>query len=655
MTPVVAELRKSFWAGLRPDERLTPDTWADKWRILSSAETADPGLWSTDRTPYLREPMQRLALHDPTPRVVMLFAAQMGKTEVGNNLLGYIIDHAPCPVMVLRPTIDDCEGFSKQRLAHILECPRLAGRVAEQRSRTSSNTLTLKVFQGGIIILAGANAPSRLASWPARVLFADEVDRYPPSAGTEGDPLSLARKRLSGFGDRAKELITSTPTVANESRIEDEYKASTRAVWEMPCPSCGAFRALTWTDDTGRYLLQWEGDPSSESGFRVWYTCPTCGHGIEEAAKGPMLAAGRWRHEDPGRLIRGYKINALAAPIGRVTWRTLVAEWMAATTRTKAGDTTLLRTFVNTRLAEAWEDKGEGADALTLENRVEEWGAAVPTGARVLTAGVDVQDTRLEIEVVAWGLGLESWSVAYHVIPTDPLDVSTWRALDAILTREFPTDVPGATMRITAACVDSGFRTQAVYDYVRNRARWRVYATKGRAGRIPIWDRRPRKGGKKKDRGVFYLVGVDTAKDSVASYLAIRAPGPGYCHFPASRLDDVPDYFRQLAAERRVKSRDRRGRESWTWKLIADGRRNEALDCRVYALAAVHSLTVGGLRLDAPAPVPTVAAAVPVMPSPATPSLAPTQDALRAPARKADHRPGRRPGSWITGSGRFRF
>lgn len=591
-------LSQTWSDALRPPPEYDPASWAEARRVLTSAETPEPGPWRNDRFPPGIEPMQRLALHDPCQRVVLMFAAQLIKSEICNNLIGYIVDHSPCPIMMLRPTIDDAEGFSKQRLRHLFDGPSLKGKVKEPRARDSGNTLMLKEFPGGLIILAGANAPARLASWPVRVLVADEVDRYPESAGTEGDPLTLARARMSAFGLRAKELDASTPTIKGRSRIESEYLASSMALYHVPCPHCGEKFVITWD------RLCYSGNPEIDSDFAAWLECPACAGRIEEHRKAALLAGGEWVHEHPDRRVKGYKINALYAAPGRLTWRQIASEWIRANDRAKVGDTSLLQVFINTRLAETWEDRGERVDPGNLEARREPFPAKLPANIRAITAGVDVQDDRLEVEVVGWGAGMESWSLGYYVIPTDPLDRGTWQALDDILLHRW-TREDAIELSIAATCVDSGYRTQAVREFCRGRSRRRVMAIKGVAGGgRPIWDRKIRKSGKNKDLGSFHAVGVDTAKDALQGYLRITAPGPGYAHFPSDR-DSL--YFAMLTSEKRCKIKDRRGRESWEWRLITEGTRNEALDCRVYALAALYSLLASGLRMEpvarAPRPV----------------------------------------------------
>lgn len=593
------ELRDVLRSAFRVGRRLRVDEWAETYRVLTQAESAAPGPWRNEITPYLVEPMASLT--DPSvSEVVLVFPAQVGKTEVGINWIGWIIHEAPGPVMVLRPTLDDCEGFTRQRLKHLFSLPSVRDLVAQAKSKDEAATVLLREFTGGLVILSGANAPTRLAAWPIRYLFADEVDRYPESAGTEGDPLELARRRLSAFGARSKQLVCSTPTVKGKSRLEREWAVSSQADWEVPCPRCKKYQRLIWREEDGTYRLVWQGDPWTEDRLAVWYVCRHCGYQIPEDRKAYMLSRGRWRHAHPERMVRGYRLNALSAPPGWISWSDLVREWTAAIERQRAGDTTALQVFVNTRLADWWEDVGEQIEVGGLEARVEEWDR-LPERVRVVTAGVDVQENRIECEVVAWGPGQESWSLAYHIVDLDPLDPGAWEALDRLLSGTFETE-DGRTLGVSVTAVDSGFRTQQVLEYCATRYRERRLAIKGIAGAKPIWDRRPRRGRGKSNRvGIFYLVGTDTAKDVIHAHLRIHVPGPGYCHFHKRRLREVPDYFLQLASERRVRVKDKSGRIRWRWEVISERRRNECLDCRVYALAALHAwLALGNSLSDKP-------------------------------------------------------
>ena len=577
-------IENAAFAGLRPDEILTVSEWADAHRILTSITSGEPGKWRTSRTPYLKEIMDRLSITDPFERVVVMKGAQIGATECGNNWLGYCIHHSPGPMLAVQPTVDMAKRWSKGRLAPLIEStPALRDLVSDPRARDSGNTVQSKEFPGGIVVITGANSAVGLRSIPVQRLFLDEIDAYPGDVDGEGDPVDLAFKRTSNFKARRKILLISTPTVKESSRIERAFLESDQRRFWVPCLYCKTFQTLEWKS------VSWpEGEPQ-EAG----YCCIECGAIIENFHKETMLAQGEWRPsaEGDGRTA-GYHLSSLYSPHGWVSWGDIAEEFLKV-----KHDPPRLKVWVNTQLGQTWEERGQQVDAGSLASRTEDWGDLVPAEVRVLTAGVDVQDDRLEVEVVGWGFGMEAWSIAYHVIQSDPLDQQTWRDLDDILRRMWPR-IKGAPMKISATCVDSGFRTQAVYDYTRVRRRWRCYAVKGMVGRRPIWDKKVRRSGKSKSRATFFLVGTDTAKDAIAGYLKVSTPGPGYWHFPEKRSQQIPDYFEQLAAEQRMRVKDRRGHKRWEWRKFSDSRRNEALDCRVYALAALHSLMVGGLRLN---------------------------------------------------------
>lgn len=601
--------------GLRPDLPLTVSEWADRHRVLDQS-SAEPGPWRTDRTPYLREIMDTLG-DDSVEEVVVMAGSQLGKSEALLNWIGWTIHNSPCPLLMVQPTVDDGEAFSKQRIAPMISAsPDLSRLVADPRSRDAGNTLNLKEFSGGALRIVGANAPSKLKSTPIKRVALDEVDTYPADAGGEGDPIKLARMRTSTFAAR-KIVLTSTPTTEGTSRIERAWLGSDQRRYFVPCPHCAEMQALKWTPtpDSPGGLVWDRGHPETAR-----YQCGCCGAMIDESCKGAMLAAGRWAPTCAGASV-GFHLSALYSPPGWMSWAALAAEWEAAT-----GNPEELKVFVNSRLAEVWRLGDQtGVQTGALRSRAEVYRAAVPQGVDVLTAGVDVQDDRIEVEVVGWGVGEESWSVASVVLPGDPSSGQVWQALSSVITHDWSTEA-GGTMRISATCVDTGgHHTQSVYDFCGPRTPQRVWAIKGRAGPLPAWPRKPSKGGKNKQP--LQIIGVDTLKDTVYARLRIAAAGPGYCHFPATH---PPAYYDQLTAERIVTTRYR-GRIRRQW-VLPGGKRNEALDCRVYATAALQGLIKAGhvrarsasaseaMRQPAPhpvAPIPPVAHTVPVaLPAP---------------------------------------
>jgi len=519
----------------------------------------------------------------------MWFGAQLGKTSVGLAWIGYQVDCAPGPFLAVQPTTELAQQWSKDRLAHMIAaCPSTARKVGMAREKDSGNTIMSKAYPGGVIYVTGANSPVGLRSKPVRFLFLDEIDVYPGDVGCEGDPVDLAAKRQSTFGCRAKALLTSTCGIKGQSRIERAYFDSDQRRYFVPCPHCHTMQTLEWAG------VKWEkGKPRA-----AWYECSACKERIENWQKDGMLAGGEWRAsaEGDGR-TRGYHLNGLYSPHGWVSWGDMAEEWTQA-----QGHPTSLKTFINTRLAETWDDRaGQGVEPGSLLDRREEFMDELDPEVRVITMGVDVQDDRLEVETVAWAPGYESWSIDYTVIPGDPTFLGAggpWLDLDELRKRTYTHPTAGP-MKAAICCVDTGGHvTGSAYTYVRSHARERVFGVKGgsmAAGgmRRPIWPKRPTKNNKGKID--LYMVGVDAAKEDIFARLRVMIPGPGYCHFPITR---DADYFTQLTIEH-LQVTYHKGRELRAW-VKPDGARNEALDARVYSYCALHAWFSFGRRLDRP-------------------------------------------------------
>jgi phage terminase large subunit GpA-like protein len=401
----LAQIRQAYIAGIRPDTQLQVSEWADAHRRLPKKSSAEPGPWRTDRTPYLREPMDCFSATSDVEEVVFMKSAQIGGTEAILNALGYIVDHAPAPVMLVQPTLDLAKRFSKQRVDPLIEdTPRLARKVSEGKSRDSGNTLFSKDFPGGQLIITGANSAVGLRSMPAQYLLLDEIDGYPADVDEEGSPIALAEARQRTFA-RRRRMKVSTPTIEGRSAIESAYEASDKRRYYVPCPSCGEmqpleFSRLVWT----KLLLPPE---------QAVYECRACSFAIQNHQKAVMLARGEWRAEAPGQgggRVRGYHLNALYAPVGWMSWGEIALEFVKA-----HRDPEKHRVFVNTVLGEVWSTQGGEAPAWEglYRNRRESYAmGTVPAGAMLLTAGVDVQKDRLVYEVVGWGRGKRSWSIA---------------------------------------------------------------------------------------------------------------------------------------------------------------------------------------------------------------------------------------------------
>lgn len=586
-------------AGWTPDPRLTVSQWADKHRKLGSKSSAEPGDWRTDRAPYAREPMDCLSAHDPAQIVVLMFGAQTSKTEAGLNWAGYVMHHSPGPMMLVQPTVDMAKRLSKQRLADMVaETPALKDRVGEARSRDSGNTLLMKDFPGGVLVLAGANSASGLRSMPARYLFLDEVDAYPLDVEGEGDPISLAIKRTTTFGRRRKVLITSTPTLRDQSRVEKEFLRSDQRRYFIPCPHCGHMQWLRWrgytdSDDEQRakaYRLVW----IDEAKTRAGYLCGAadCGAIIEEHHKTKMLLAGEWGATatgDPG--VRGYWLSSLYSPLGWKAWAEVLQEFEQA-----AHDPAQLKTFVNTVLAETWEDATtQRLDAEGLAARAGGYSLrTIPAGGLLVTCGVDIQRRGggyAQLVWRAWGHGDESWLVDREIIYGDPMGDQLWTQVLAAIEREYPHE-SGVSMKAYAAAVDSGDgeTVHQVYAFARRHMRRKIIATKGQSqygkpviGKPTRQDVNIRRQTIK--NGVnLWPIGADTAKSVIHARIKIAAEaGPGVIHWPEGL---PPDYWKQLTAERQVtKSINGFTRRVW---VKNEGDYNEDLDCEVLALASLE-------------------------------------------------------------------
>jgi phage terminase large subunit GpA-like protein len=557
-------------ATLSPPPNITVSEWADAHRRLSREASAEVGRWSTSRAPYQRGIMD--AFSDPLiERVVWMKASQVGATEILNNIVGYHVDQDPSPILILQPTVELARAWSTDRLAPMLrDSPRLQGKVQEPRTRESGNTILHKQFPGGHLTVVGANSAAGLASRPIRVVLCDEVDRYPASAGTEGDPVSLAFRRTANFWNR-KQFLGSTPTIKDFSRIEAAFAESDQRYYHVPCVHCGQLQLLQWAN------LKWEsGKPETAQ-----YACLSCGGLWEESDKPFFLAGGIWVAEQPGRRTAGFHLSALYSPWAQ--WSDLVRDFLEA-----KGNPERMQTFTNTVLGETFYVKGEQISEDTLRDRREKYDAEVPRGVGLLTAGIDVQGDRLELLVKGWGRGEESWLVAWEQLFGDPGLDEVWQTLENRLTRAY-TLANGKTLRLSAAGIDSGgHHTEQVYRFVAKRQHRLVFALKGlaQAGR-PLLGR-PSRANKHGVR--LFPVGTDTAKDVIFARLKILQPGPGYYHFPETT--DI-EYFLQLTAEK-VMTRFHKGRPIRSYEKIRP--RNEALDLEVYALAALARLGAPALR-----------------------------------------------------------
>ena len=580
-----AELERAWREGLMPDPMLTLSQWADEHRVLSSKASSEPGRWRTSRTPYLREIMDCLSPSSPIERVVFQKGAQIGATEAGSNWVGFVMHHAPGPMMCVWPTVEMAKRNSRQRIDPLIEeSAALRELIAPARSRDAGNTILAKEFRGGVLVMVGANSAVGLRSMPVRYLFLDEVDGYPLDVEGEGDAISLAEARTRTFA-RRKIFIVSTPTIAGASTIEREYLASDRRRYFLPCPHCGHMQWLRFEQ------LRWDkGRPEGAA-----YICEGCDDAIEEHHKTWMLDNGQWRAtaRGPARTA-GFHLSSLYSPLGWRSWGEIAAAWEVATaTETKSA--AAIKTFRNTELGETWVEEGEAPDWQRLLERRESYRiGTVPWGGLLLTAGADVQKDRIEVSVWAWGRGKASWLVEHRVLMGDTARAAVWNQLGALLDETWP-HASGAEMPLQRLAVDTGFATQEAYAFVRGCQDSRVMGIRGvpkgaaligtpTAVDVTI-------GGRKLRRGVkVWAVAVHIAKlelynnlrkacsvDEVSGELIFPE---GYVHLP--QVDG--EYLQQLCAEQLLTRRDRNGYPLREWQKHRE--RNEALDCAVYARAA---------------------------------------------------------------------
>lgn len=574
MIPAIALTLNSARRAIRPKLPLTVSEWADANRVLSGEGSAEAGSWKTSRTPYLREIMDALSEESPVRKVVFMKSSQVGGTEAGSNWLGYIIAYAKGPVAVVMPTEKSLQDWMSQKFDPMAkDTPALAEVMATRSNRAGDNSAFRKRFIGGIFYAKTAGSTSELKSTSLRYAIADEVDEYDWST-LQGDPLGLLEVRLTTFHDR-KLFVPSTPTMKDASRIEEQFLLGDQRHYMLPCPHCEERQHLKWPN------LRWkkEGRVCSSA----WYVCEHCGGEISEHNKSSMMAAGRWVAHNPEGLWRSYHINALYSPIGLgLSWAELADEWIEA-----QEDPSKLMRFVNTRLGESWADRSHDLKPNILMARAEPYALrSIPMGCLVLTAGVDTQDDRLEVQIVGHGRGDKEWTIDYHVIPGNPAEGRVWDALADYLSAEF-TNAYGRAMRIEASAIDTGgHHTHAVYAFVRSQRVRRCIAIKGanQSGRTilgkPSHQDVNWKGQTIKKGVALYTVGTDTAKHLIYARLngdADKDPAERKMHF-STELE--PQYFDGLVSETYNPRKNR-------WE-IKKGKRNEPLDTRVYAIAASH-------------------------------------------------------------------
>lgn len=571
------ELVQGTYEMFRPPKPQTVSQWADENRVLVSESSAEPGPWRTSRAPYQREIMDAFTQPEVW-KIVMMTSVQVGKTDMSLNMIGRAIDVDPGPMMMTQPTKDFAEDFSKRRVAPMIAaCRALKRKVYEAKSRDAGNTITMKTFPGGSLALTGANSPTELAGRPIRYAFLDEVDRFPRSAGSEGDPVGLVEKRTETYRHNRKVVLTSTPTDKGVSKIEKEYLAGTQEEWHVECPHCRTYSFIRFPDIK---FEKEDFDEDGEKGYRVLravWSCPTCKRETGEHETKRLPA--KWVQNNPRAIengIRSFRLNAFVSPWS--DWKGIVLEFLMA-----KDDPFLLKKFYNTVLAESWEIRDRSGKPEKLHRRREHYNAEVPTGVLVLTCGIDTQDNRLEYEIVGWNREEESWGIDRGIIPGRPDSPGVWKEVDALLDREWKM-ANGMAMRVLATFVDSGGHfTDAVYKACEQRASRRIWPIKGETGEGKPYVRVMKSSARSRE-GVKFMVGVDTGKEAILYSTGIEKPGPRYMHFPQETRSGYDlEFFRGLISEKMVIIR-RGGKNLISWEKTYE--RNEPLDCRNYARAA---------------------------------------------------------------------
>ena len=574
---------------------MTPSEWAEATIWLGSDETDDHGQFSLRLTPYLREIIDCIADPEVTD-ITLVFGSQVGKTLALMIMMGYMVANDPSGVIYVMPNQDLAKDTSVTRWMPLVTTHREL-KAMMPTDMDEFRNLSQR-FQGATVTWVGAHSTANLSSRPRRVVIQDEVDKFPDATEKEARSIKLADARCSKFND-PKRIKASTPSTEH-GPIWLSYQASDMRTHHVPCPHCGTMQALEieafrWDPAARRGANEWDLDAVERSAA---VECLSCKGLMRTEHKTAMNTAGRWVPARPEvRHHRGYRLPSWYAPWQSRTFGKIAREFLEC----KASFD--MQYFDTNIAARPYVVSGERVDPEGLAGRgVEEW-TEIPAGVLAVTAGVDVQDNRLEVEIVGWGEGHESWSLEYHVLLGDTERDEVWDALDRVLwtRRRLP---------VLAVGVDrGGHRAQKVYEWTRPRNGRRVYAVYGasQAGK-PVLGRPVRAG---KTRVPLFPVGVDTVKGRLYSFFQIKEPGPGYCHFPKGR---TPEYYKGLTSEE-LRVRTEKGRQIAYWHQIYE--RNEPLDTRVYAYAALHMLPAGITARKTEAKPAPVAPVEPAGPEPA--------------------------------------
>lgn len=591
--------KKMFKKGMTPDPYINLVEWSNQYRMLPRESSVEPGMYRTSRTPYVEEVLMELSPQCSTQQVVFLKSTQIGATEIGNNFLFAIAHIYQGPTMFAMPTDLMAKKHSKKKIApSIRDMSCLRGIIKDQSKRDGGNTMLLKEFPGGSWTFTGSNSPASARSDSIRYLVLDDLDGFVAEAGVEGAPQDLFKKRTDAFGSKRKIYMNSTPTIKGVSHIEKEWDESSQGEFCVPCPRCNHYQSLTFGGLDAKFGIKFDRDKDGQI-IKIWYECIKCHSQIEEWQKTEMMKLGKYKHKYPERKKRGFRVNSLYSPVGWLSWEQIADEFLKAAALMKKGNIQQMKVWTNTRMAQTWEEQGDQPEWTKLSAKAEPYRPlSIPWGGMMLTAGVDTQDNRLEIVIEAWGRGEEKWTIYHGTIYGDPDQTEVWKQLDELLMRTY-THESGVEIHIESMGIDTGgHKTQAVYNYCRSRSPV-VFAVKGAStqgkpvlGRPSSQDINWR--GKVIKNGVaLYPIGTDIAKGVIYNRLKNTNPGHGFVHFPIG-LDD--EFYRQLTAEKNVKTHNRDGFEVRRW--VKTRERNDVLDCCVYSYAAAIKAGVAGRDWD---------------------------------------------------------
>lgn len=585
---------QAYNEGLKPMPRLSVSDFADMEFIIPKKGNKEPGPWRTSRTPYLREILDNLGPLENVQYTRVVKGTQLGFTYAYIVLWAYVVKYCPASMLMLLPTLTNAKRHSKGKVDPVVEeNPHIfRGYIRDKRDKEGGNETFCKGYPGGELLIGGSNSAASLRHFTAKYIIRDEKDGYPPDVEGEGDPSELAENRADTYGEDARYYDLSSPTDM-DSPIWADFLDSDQRYYHVPCPHCGIKQSLVWEN------LVYEQENNRLTGD-IYYRCEHCKTLIAEHNKTYMLESGEWIASNPGHEKRGYHLSSLYSPLGWLSWKKIVREYLNAI---KTQDASKLKKFWNTRLALRWNDEEQTImDEASLYARREKYGPEIPMAALILTAAIDVQANRPEIEIKAHGPDEEKWTIDYHIIDGEPDKMKTWEELAEFLWSNKRFHASGALISISLTLVDSGFASQHVYDFVRKYRRYKVFSTKGSQfpGK-PIFERAARSKKGKRDK-VDFFIGTDTAKDTLFSRLNAAKKEiidieqysfltdspvsryPYYMHFNET-CDE--EYFSQVVAERPEKIKIGR---RYVRRYVQIRERNEALDLNVLNLAAIRIL-----------------------------------------------------------------